>query len=70
MTIKRDAFPRSGLPLWMGEYGVYEIPPQVSALVSRWTKRGWPYKQDKGSKQFLAWVDQQETRAMKEMAAS
>lgn len=54
---------KSAIKVWRGVWGDYAIPGSVYSAVSRWTKDGWPHKQDKGRPEFMAWVDQQEEAA-------
>ena len=60
---------KDAVPVWRGVWGDYVIPDDVYSTVSRWTKDGWPHKQDKSFDSFMVWVDKQEQDARaKEMA--
>lgn len=56
-----------GVCIWFGDYGHYEVPAEVSALVKDWDEDGWPALGDPGRPKLLAWAKAQEDKARAEM---
>jgi hypothetical protein len=52
-----------GIYVYVGVFGEYVIPPEVLAMVKRFTKRGNPDRRYKGNDNFWAWVRFQEDAA-------
>lgn len=47
----------------IGMWGTYPIPDEIHSKVGKWKKDGFPYLNDKGRAEYLAWVDQMEEEA-------